>query len=104
MQFRKQELDEKEILESENRSIDMLNTLVHRQETRIAKYESNIRQKVQNAQDHCQKVDKVYAQCVENDGLKIENRLERLVQKSMLTEQKVDKKGEKAREEALRMK
>lgn len=87
--------DEHRLQIQENEIKEMIGNLHQRIEQRIASYEDNVRTKVISARENNSRVDKIFSQSLTDYNKKTEERLQKVIAKSLASEQKRNKKQEK---------
>jgi hypothetical protein len=97
-------MDEKKIKEEEKEVEVMIRELQKKIESRVRKYESNVKKRIQTARSHSEKVEQVFSQNLKEESAKQEEKIKKIVHKSMICEEKKDKKTEISKENAEKLK
>ena len=102
--FQKIIMDELKIKHEEEKAEEMIKDLQFKIEKRIKTYEKNVKKKVQNAHSHSVKVDQQFSKSMRDDSFKQEEKLKKIINKTIICEEKKDKKSEKFQENSEKLK
>ena len=97
-------VDEKNIKQEEKKVEIMIKELQNKIESRVRQYEKNVKQKIQSARSHSEKVERTFSQNLKDVTAQQEEKIKKIINKSMLCEEKKDKKTVISKENAEKLK
>lgn len=102
--FKKIIMDEMKIKQEEEKAEEMIKDLQVKIEKRVKTYEKNVKKKIQSAHSHSVKVEKRFSESVKDDSYKQEEKLKKIINKTIKCEEKKDKKSGKFQENSEKLK
>lgn len=102
--FQKIVMDELKIKHEEEKAEIMIRQLQNKVEKRVKSYEENVKQRIKTARSHSNKVEKKLDKAIEEEKKKQNEKLEKIISKTIACEGKKGKKQEKFQENSEKLK